>query len=194
MQMELSNSETMGYQIYLNTAEPARCNGNITSVGYCYYGPSQYNDNPVWAAAVGLYRPEVNGSFRRVSDGLLLSKWTPNNRSSVSPENSLLLDFNCDTYILDTEDALYVQQGDMFGALVFADQRFLGLGGLDLVGDSSSGYQMMIKSFDGFRDFIDTEDLDQQLPETLNGLSLDIEKRVLHVSADISMSINLVHE
>ena len=202
IQMELSNSENVGYRYYLNTAEPARCNGSITSVGYCYYGPRLYNHTfRFWATAAAVYRPEVNGSFRRVSDGLLLTKLTPSNQSSVSPENTLLLGlgFNCDTYILDPEDAIHVRKGDIFGALIFADQPFLHLGGLDLVGNSSGDYQLMTKSFDGFAHIQlvsssqSNVDIDLPLPEILNGLSLDT-KRVLHIFADISKSINLVHE
>ena len=48
-------------------------------------------------------------------------------------------------YVLDS--ILHVQEGDMFGVLLFSDQRLIiCLGGLDRVDDSSSGYLMMNKS------------------------------------------------
>ena len=47
-------------------------------------------------------------------------------------------------YVLDS--ILHVQEGDMFSALLFSDQGLIHLGGLDRVGDSSSGYLMMDKS------------------------------------------------
>jgi hypothetical protein len=209
--VNLSNPENFGYyaQYYLNTAEPASCSGTISSVDYCYYGPSQYsNDNKIlWVAVVALYRSEHNGSYIRVSNGILLSKRPPSN--TPNPERDILLNFNCDTYTLSS--TMRVQEGDIFGALLITDQiqqilpiwvqAAVRAHGLDLVGDSSNGYLMMNKSLDQDGEIGDlvtdilfnfnTEGLD--LPTTLNGLSLDTEKRVLHVYANISKPKNLVH-
>ena len=207
IQANLSNPEDVRYygHFYLNTAEPASCNGTISSVDYCYYGPSQYsNDNRIqnWAAVVALYHSmETDGSYRRVSDGMPLLKHTPSDPFSPNPETDVLLNFNCDTYVLNS--SIHVQEGDIFGVLIITDrtQRILSLGQLDLVGDSSDGYIMMNKSLDRVGEIIDlfsevikninTEGVD--LPPTLDGLSLDTEKRVLHVYANISKSTNLVH-
>ena len=207
IQVNLSNTENEGYyaQYFLNTAEPASCNGTISSVDYCYYGPSQYsNDNRIqnWAAVVALYHSEADGSYRRVSDGMLLLKRVPSNPLAPNPETDVLLNFNCDTYVLNS--SIHVQKGDVFGALIYSDriqEIQPTIGGLDLVGDSSDGYLMRNKSFDQFEEIRDlltevirnrnTEGLD--LPPTLDGLSLDTEKRVLHVYANISKSANLVH-
>ena len=186
VQMNLSNSENIGYRYYLNTAEPAHCNGTIKSIGYCYYGPNQYNNTRAWAAVVALYRSELDGRYRRVSDELILSKPRPSDPLSPNPETDLLLNFNCDTCALSS--ALHVQKGNMFGALVFADQRLLRLGGLDLIGDSSNGYLMMNRPTDqlgmNFRINESPFTLDVDLPEILDRLSPDTEKRVLHVCAD----------
>ena len=199
IQVNLSNPESVGYygQYYLNTEKPASCNGTISSVDYCYYGPSQYsNDGRIryWAAVVALYRSEANGSYRRVSDGFLLLKNTPSDPISPNPQTDILLNFNCDKYVLNS--TMSVQEGDVFGALLFTDQTLSPrLGGLDLVGDSGNGYTMLNKSLDQRSD---VGDLILQvlynlngglnLPPTLDGLSLDRERRVLHIYANISKS------
>ena len=210
IQVNLSNPENVGYygQYYLNTDKPAMCNGTISSVDYCYYGPSQYSNNnriQYWAAVVALYRLEADDRYKRVSDGMLLLKRAPSDPHSPNPETDVLLNFNCDTYVLNNS-SMRVQKGDVFGALIFGDLIQMNLrqpvGGLDLVGDSSNGYLMRNKSLIQFNDVIGlaiqvlrnitTEGLD--LPLTLDGLSLDTEKRVLHVYANISKSTNdLVH-
>lgn len=198
--MNLSNSENVRYhgQLYLNTDEEAHCNGTITSVDYCYYGPSQYNSNLVWGAGVTLYRSQEDGMYRRVFDGLPLIKHTPLHQGSPNPRTDLLLNFNCDTYLLNS--ILNVQKGDIFGALILADSFQLTkpkvmLGGLDLVGDSSSGYQMLTKSvtIDEIESFDEIQNIIVQLLDTSNGLSRDTESRVLHVYANISKSANLLH-
>lgn len=166
---------------------------------YCYYGPSQYSNNLVWGAGVALYRSQADGSYRRVSGAITLSKRAPSNQLSPNPKTDLLLNFNCDTYVLNS--IVHVQEGDVFGALVLQDQRisFTGVGGLDIVSDSSCGYQMMTRIINTIRiDWSsDRRILGLQMIDTLTGLSLDTKRRVLHVFADISKSgINdiTVHE
>jgi hypothetical protein len=143
---------------------------------------------------VALYRSEADGSYQRISNGILLSKRPPSDPLSPDPERDILLNFNCNTHVLSS--TMRVQEGDIFGALIVTDRVLsLPLGGLDLVGDSSNGYLMMNKSLDqGGRDLINdifhnTDGLD--LPTTLNGLTMDTEKRVLHVYANISKPKNL---
>ena len=185
------NSPNIDKRYYLNIAEPAHCSGIISSVDYCYYGPSQYSNNLAWGAGVALYRSQADGSYRRVSGTITLSKRAPSNQLSPNPNTDLLLNFNCDTYYV-LNSIVHVQEGDVFGALVFQDQRFLftGVGGLDLVGDSSCGYQMMTRSINTFRInwSSDRGILQMQMLETLTGLSPDTGRRVLHIFADISKS------
>lgn len=194
IQARLSNSENVDYhgQYYLNTAEPACCNGTISSVSYCYYGPSWYNSTiQFWGAGVALYRPQSDGSYIKVSRPIILSKQAPSDPSSPDPDDDLLLNFNCYTQMLDS--SLDVQRGDVFGALVFTDQSLIRIGGLDLVGESSSGYLMLNKSTDQIEVRSEISLIFLQLPRILDGLSLDTQKRVLHVYANISKSADLLH-
>ena len=190
------NSPNIDGRYYLNTAEPAHCSGIISRVHYCYYGPSHYTNNVAWGAGLALYRSQADGSYRRVSAIITLSKHLPSNQHFPNPRTDLLLNFNCDTYYV-LNSVLRVQKGDVFGAFVFQDRRFLfgtiGAGGLDLVGDSSCGYQMMTMSVNTIA-IADTISSDRgiqgvRMLETLANLSLDTERRVLHVFADISKSI-----
>ena len=170
----------MGY--YLNTNEPAHCSGTITSVDYCYYGPSQHN-RPVWGAALALYRSDGNSGYSRISDEIVLAKYAPSSPDSVLQLNQL----KCETYVLS--QGLRVQKGDVFGAFILKDT--FASSGLDLVGDSSNGNQMMTKVASVtiiFTRIGSTPSLYIRLPGTLNGLSLDNETRVLHVHANISKS------
>ena len=121
VRVNLSNSESVGYhaQYYLNTARPASCNGTISSVDYCYYGPSQYSsDSRIgnWVAVVALYHLQPNGSYSRVSNRSVLLLKGDNPRSS----DRILLNFNCDTYV--PRSTMCVQERDIFGALLFTDQ------------------------------------------------------------------------
>ena len=186
----LNNSRNVDTRYYLNTAEPAQCSGIILSVDYCYYGPSQYSNNLAWSAGMALYRSQADGSYRRVSGVITLSKRAPSNQLSSNPKTDLLLNFNCDTYALNS--IVHVQEGDVFGALVLQDQEipFTGVAGLDLLGDNSCGYQMMTRTSNTIRiDWSsDRRILGLRMIDTLTGLSLDIRRRVLHVFADISKS------
>ena len=117
IRVNLSNSESIAY--YLNTARPASCNGTISSVDYCYYGPSQYSNDSrtgYWIAAVAPYRLQPNGSYSRVSDRSMLLLKRDDPRSS----DPIFLNFNCDTYVL--RSTMHVQEGDVFGALLITDQ------------------------------------------------------------------------
>ena len=211
VRVNLSNSESVGYhaQYYLNTARPASCNGTISSVDYCYYGPSQYSSDRrtgYWIAVVALYRLQPNGSYSRVSNRSMLLLKGDNPRSS----DRILLNFNCDTYV--PRSIMRVQEGDIFGALLFTDQiqqfipshgqLLVRAHGLDLVGDSSDGYFMMNKTLNQDEEIRDLGDQivgsilsgdGFNLPSTLDGLTLDTEMRVLHVYANISKPANLLH-
>ena len=186
------NSSNIDGRYYLNIAEPAHCSGIISRVNYCYYGPSQYSNNLAWGAGVALYRLQADGGYRRVSAAMTLSKLLPSNQRLPNARTDLLLNFNCDTYVLNS--FVRMQKGDVFGAFVFQDRQLfrtipISIGGLDLVGESTCGYQMLKRSVDTLRiDSISTDRGIQglQMLETLTGLSLDTEKRVLHVFADIS--------
>lgn len=182
------NSPNIGGHYYLNIAEPARCSGIISRLNYCYYGPCQYSNNLAWIAGVVLYRSRADGSYRRVSAAITISKSLPSNQLSPNPRTDLLLNFNCATDVLNS--FLHVQKGDVFGALIFQDQAFLfsGVGGLDLVGESSCGYQMMTTSANNIRIITERGLRSLQMLDTLTGLTLDTRKRVLHVFADISKS------
>ena len=124
VRVNLSNSESVGYhaQYYLNTARPASCNGTISSVDYCYYGPSQYSSDSrsgYWIAVVALYRLQPNGSYSRVSNrSMFLLKG--DNPHSIIASDPILLNFNCDTYV--PRSTMRVQEGDVFGALLITDQ------------------------------------------------------------------------
>ena len=209
VRINLSNSESVGYhaQYYLNTARPASCNGTISSVDYCYYGPSQYsNDNRTghWIAVVALYHLQPNGSYSRVSNRSILLAKQDDPRSS----DRILLNFNCDTYV--PRSTMRVQEGDVFGVLLITDQiqqlipswAPVRAHGLDLVGDSSDGYLMMNKTLNQDEEIRDLRDQIVRsifsddgfnLPSILDGLTLDTEMRVLHVYANISKPANLLH-
>ena len=167
--------------------EPAHCSGTITRVDYCYYGPNQHTRR-AWGTTLALYRSDGGSGYSRISDEIILAKYAP----SIAPSSDSVLQLNqfkCETYVLG--QALTVKVGDIFGAFIFTDGALFGtVGGLDLVGDSNNGYQMMRASGNVNPSFeVTTTSLfNIRLPEEIDQLSVDSERRVLHVYANISKS------
>lgn len=174
-----SVSETKRF--YLNVNKPASCNGTLSSIHYCYYGPPRADrKTDSYQASVAIYRPLDEGStFRKISNTVTISKMTPTD--ATLPSEEISFGFSCSVHSLNS--VVKVEQGDIIGACIF-DPRGKDIKQLDLVAESTSddGYTMMYQS-DKAAD-CDTN----TLPEVVSGLSIDQILKILHVYAEISKS------
>ena len=161
-------------RFYLNTAKRASCNGTISKIDYCYYGPRKIMKNTDgYQATMALYRLSDGGiSYDKVSDTVNISKLR-----IASSEETILVGFNCDSYLLS--ENVQVQEGDVIGACIY-DPGFRSEP-LVLVGESASnGYLMM------YQDTSSAGCSSDALPDIVTDLILDNVPKVLHISAQIS--------
>ena len=81
-------------RFYLNTANPAPCNGNITNWRVCYYGPSSVDQNQriAYSSTFAVYRRMGSGEdehYERVSETLRAVVTTSNLADSDSDRNTV---------------------------------------------------------------------------------------------------------
>lgn len=166
-------------RFYLNMAKPALCNGSVSSLEYCYYGPSTFRRiRRSFIATVAIYRQSSErSSYERVSDTITISKQRPS--IQVHPSEAIRLGFNCDSFMLNAD--IHVQEGDVIGACLF-NPGFRSQELLLVSQNSSNGYLMLYQESSTARCGVDV------LPNLVSESDLvqDDVLKVLHVSAVIS--------
>ena len=116
-------------RFYLNTDNPAPCNGNVTSWRVCYYGPSSVDQSEriSYSSTFAVYRRMGSGGdeqYERVSNTLRATVTTSSlagfdpNRNTV---DTIIQqgDFNCYNDTNDIGTPIPVQTGDLVGACIF---------------------------------------------------------------------------
>lgn len=112
----------LGGRLYLNTDNPAQCNGTITRWEYCYYPPI---DHGIYHVLFAIYR---QGNFGNLQ---LYQRQSPILNLSVSVDNELNEGFLCSSFI--PAEQISVQQGDIIGICLPRTNS------LDIVSDTSGG-------------------------------------------------------
>ena len=113
-------------RFYLNTDDPAPCNGTINGWRYCFYNPYRIRNNFDYRATFAVYRADGT-DYQRVSNVTTVS-WRGRdiNRSQ---------DFNCYSVSVNS---FTVQAGDIVAACIYKPRRML-----DLVGQEVAGHFLM---------------------------------------------------
>ena len=170
-----TNSETAytadrNTSFYLNTADPAPCNGTINKWRYCFYNPDNIANGRTYITTFAAYRATATG-YQRVSN-VNVVPW------SGSDINALSQNFNC--FNINISD-FTIEAGDIVGGCVYDPAS----GGgstrqLDIVGQNAAGYSLMQMS--------DVSQCTQNsLPLSISSSQLFIlNSRILHVYASIT--------
>ena len=166
-------------RFYLNTASPAPCNGTITSLSYCYYGPGNLF-LASYRVTLAVYRRISNDSgefYQRVSDVFTAVRY-----SILSPFGPYISGgFNCHNIFELGDEDVEVQAGDIVGACIFDPDNVLFFinSQLDVIGDAN-GYSLHVMN--------DVSDCDfGAIPSTVEATDLrEVSSRILHIHAEIS--------
>ena len=139
------NSETeitaeRGRRFYLNTANPATCNGTVSSWTVCYYGPNSLDSSASYWATYAVYRrnnsdgqeryDQVSRMFSAVRANGIVARF-------ADPEDGGIQE---DGFVCYSDSAggtpVTIQDGDVIGACIFDpdDSEFLERLQLDIVG------------------------------------------------------------
>ena len=124
------NTETQltaerGRRFYLNTANPATCNGTVSNWTVCYYGPRSLDSDASYWATYAVYRRNDSGGqerFEQVSR-IFSAVRTNNLEARIDPEDGGIQQDGFVCYNDSTGDPpVTVQAGDIIGACIFDPQ------------------------------------------------------------------------
>ena len=149
---------------FLNTQDPAQCNGTINEFQYCYY--RHFFSAASYAFTFAVYRESNPGSYSAVSEAFTAER-DPNSA-----------EFACLNF--SVSDQIQIQVGDMIGACIYdpPDSGSSRRRETYVVGeDASNDRYLMRTSNSGCDDFT--------VPNTVSSLSRR-DGRVLHISANIT--------
>ena len=191
---ERAATPSRAQMLYLNTANPAPCTGNITSWTVCYYGPDVVNPVGIYYATYALYRRTGSGNsacYVRVSEMFRAVR-----SARVYVENDISEDvdgeikrgsFNCYTDTLDVgASPLMVETGDILGACVFDPDYDFDIPGVsdilvtlpfDVVGEASGESLLQMSTAGCSRSDLPSDILADQL--------LFLNSRRLHIYANV---------
>ena len=165
-------------RLYLNSANPAPCNGTINGWRYCFYNPGTINNNRNYITTFAVYRVFGTGGsarYQKVSNSESVVSWRGSNL------NALPQSFNCFSISVDS---FTIQAGDIVAACVYdpaADGSTTKQ--LDIVGQNATGYSLMRMNDESQcrRNSLPSNVLSSQLNGVLNSW-------ILHVHANITGS------
>ena len=170
---ELTASRNHG--LYLNTQDPAPCNGTVDRFRYCFYNTLQ--SASLYQFTFAVFR-ETSNSYRAVSKAFTTGR-TLSDRGSQT--------FSCITYEVKP---IEIQAGDIVGACIFdpPDENGRNVIQLDVVGDSDDEDNFLMSTGNSGCD-------NSAIPSTVSKNSLNMrESIVLHIHADISkLLMNTIH-
>ena len=155
---------------YLNTQDPAPCDGMIDGVQYCYYHTSILNIKAIggFSFTAALYREMGQGTYTAISDA-----YTTGTSSLDHGTQS----FRCVTVSIPP---LQIQAGDVIGVCIYNPP--LGLLGiraqLDVVGRNAGANRFLLRTSNSGCG-------DSAVPNTVSSLTRE-NSLVLHISASIS--------
>ena len=177
---ETEVSAVRDLRFYLNTANPAPCNGTVTRWNYCYYGPPNLL-HATYRVTFAVYR-------RMASNGHDVYQQISN---TFTVDRIFLLDpisrgFNCHNEFVTGGEAVEVQRGDVLGACIFdPDNVFIFVHSqLDVVGEASN-YSLLEM------DDVSECDFDAVPSQVLASNLREQTSRILHFYADIGKINNV---
>ena len=162
------------HNFYLNTQNPAPCNGNITSFQFCNYRGTQREDFYESTFAIYRLRASEPDSYDAIVPALRARRAIG---TGLGP-GGIFSSFGCTNLTL--EDPVTVQAGDVIGACVFDPPDDDTLQN-DVVGeiDDSNRY-LMTSGTNGCGD--------AAVPSIVNSLE-QRDSRVLHIHAEIGTEV-----
>ena len=176
---EIEFSAIRDLRFYLNTANPAPCDGTITRWRYCYYGPS-FLFSTSYRVTFAVYRNVSSNSVSGYHYQQVSSTFTADRVALTS--NPISSGFNCHDELDIGNEAVQVQRGDLVGACIFDPDNFLifAHSQLDVVGEAS-GYSLL-----------EMEDVSEcdfgAIPSQISASDLrERTSRILHLYADIGI-------
>ena len=170
-------TESREQNFFLNTQDPAPCDGTIDQFEYCYYLTDQVSARHLFTFAV--YRETNPGSnaYTPISD--------PFNTGTTffsHGGNS----FTCITY--PAGQTIQVQAGDMIGACIYDPPNEGGITGsrvqLDVVGQEAGSDRFLMSATDN------SGCSNSAVPDSVSGLSR-ADSFVMHIYASISKSCKM---
>ena len=155
-------------RFFLNTQDPAECNGTVNGFQYCYYPRS--SDAVSYAFTFAVFRETSPGSYNNVSEAFTAERYT-------NPATA----FECLTFPISNQ--IQIQCGDMIGACIYnpPDQDSGDREETYVVSRGASNNHYLMRASD--RDSSGCGDF--TVPSTVSSLSRR-GGRVLHISANIT--------
>ena len=130
---ETEVSAVRDLRFYLNTANPAPCDGTITRWNYCYYGPSflYYASYRVTFAVYRRVASNGHDVYQQISNTFTVDR--------IALFDPISRGFNCHNEFIAGGEAVEVQRGDVLGACIFDPDNGIILvhSQLDVVGEAS---------------------------------------------------------
>ena len=152
---------------YLNTQDPAPCDGTINEVQYCYYRTNQ-SEATAFRFSAALFRETSPGLYSAVST-VFRARRNDNNHGSQS--------FTC--VVISFNSPVEVQAGDMIGACIY-EPPSLSTVQLDVVGQNASADRYLMRTSNSGCSNI-------AVPSSVMNSSLTkLESLELHIHANIS--------
>ena len=160
--------------LYLNTADPAPCNGIINGWRYCFYNPTSITNSHIYSTSFAVYRAvgtEDIVHYQRVSNVTTVS-WRG---SEIDRSPS----FNC--YDLNV-NSFTIEAGDFVAACLYDPSRGGRTRQLDIVGQNSDGFLMR-------NDEIQCSE--NPLPSNILNSQFSVINRILHLYATITSTFKV---
>ena len=154
-------------RFFLNTQDPAQCNGTVNGFQYCYYPRS--SDAVSFAFTFAVFRETSPGSYSNVSEAFTAER-----------DTNPTAEFACLYFSLSNQ--IQFQSGDMIGACIY-DPPDLDIGDRRetyVVSDGASNDRYLMRASSG-----DSRCGDFTVPNTVSSLSRR-DGRVLHIFANVT--------
>ena len=158
---------------YLNTQDPAQCDGTITEFQYCYYR-SNLGLQSSYDFTFAVFRETSSGTYTSVSNAFTTG------RTVINANLPSGTDFACASYSPST--VVDIQAGDVIGACIYDPPDVSGINGcrvqLDVVGRNAGSDQYIMSTGNSGCG-------NSAVPNTVTFLTR-MDSSVVHIHADIS--------
>ena len=152
---------------YLNTQDPAQCDGTITEFQYCYYR-TNLGFQSSYEFTFAVFRETSSGTYTSVSNAFTTG------RTAFNANLPSGTDFACASY--SPSAAVDIQTGDMIGACIYDPPG--GRVQLDVVGRNAGSVQYIMSTGNSGCG-------NSAVPNTVTSLTR-MDSSVVHIHADIS--------
>jgi hypothetical protein len=164
-------------RFYLNTADPAPCNGTINGWRYCFYNPSIIRNSRIYSTAFAVYR-SVDTGYQRISNVTVVS-WRG------SDINALPQRFNCFNISVNN---FPIETGDIVGGCIYDPAGGGSTRQLDIVGQNAAGYSLIQMNIND-----ESHCSNNLLPSNVFNSELSsINSRILHLYATITGNNSII--